>query len=75
MMNLYANWGKRNLPRNAFYGDGTEIELEALNHIREIYENESIKFTWHRGDIMILDNILMTMEDLPIMGSVKLPWQ
>lgn len=50
--------GENNIPRNAFYGDGSHIELEYLEHIREVYSKEKIKFRWQKGDIMILDNIL-----------------
>ncbi len=58
-LSLIKELGEENLPRNALYGNGELIEEEALNHIREAYNQEKIKFRWHKGDIMILDNILM----------------
>lgn len=56
---LIHELGEENIPRNASYGNGDPFEPEVLDHIRSIYENEKIKFKWHKGDIMILDNILM----------------
>jgi len=50
--------GETNLPRNTFYGDGKPIELHVLEHIRNIYEEEKIKFKWQKGDILMLDNVL-----------------
>lgn len=58
-LSLIKELGKENLPRNALYGNGEFIEEETLNHIREAYNQEKIKFRWQKGDIMILDNILM----------------
>lgn len=56
---LLNEFGENNLPRNAYYGDGTLIATETLDHIREVYEQEKIKFNWQERDIMILDNLLM----------------
>jgi len=47
-----------NEPRNAFFGDGSEIDEAALNHIRAVYDEEKVTFSWQRGDILVLDNIL-----------------
>lgn len=68
---LMAEVGE-SLPRNAFYGDGTPIEEEVLNHIREAYEKEMIAFKWQRGDIMILDNVLRTHGRKPYSGARKI---
>lgn len=55
---LFRELGKENIPRNSFYGDGEPIEAEVLDHIRDIYDNEKIKFLWERGDLLLLDNVL-----------------
>jgi hypothetical protein len=47
------------LPRNAFYGDGTPIETDVLEHIRETYRQAAISFAWQKGDILMLDNFLV----------------
>ena len=58
-LSLIRELGERNIPRNASYGNGDPLESEVLEHIREVYNHEKIKFKWHKGDIMILDNLLM----------------
>lgn len=47
------------LPNNTYYGDGTEIEPEVLDFIREAYDAESIKFTWEQDDVLLLDNLMV----------------
>lgn len=69
---LIAEVGEKNLPRNSFYGDGSAIEDEVLNHIKEAYKKEMIVFKWQQGDIMILDNILMAHGRKPFAGERKI---
>lgn len=45
------------LPRNAYYGDGTPLEPEALEEIREAYRLAEIKFPWRRSDVLLVDNM------------------
>jgi alpha-ketoglutarate-dependent taurine dioxygenase len=55
---LVAELGTDHLPRNAFYGDGSPIELDLLAHVREVYAREAVVFQWQRGDVLLLDNLL-----------------
>lgn len=48
------------LPRNTYFGDGSEIDTEFLNIIRSIYEAEKVTFDWQRDDLLLLDNMLYT---------------
>lgn len=57
---LLDSLGEENLPRNAYYGDGSHIELETLDLIRSIYEQTKIKFAWQKSDLLLLDNMLFT---------------
>jgi len=68
---LIKELGENNIPRNAFYGDGSSIEVEVLEHIRKVYNEEKIKFKWHKGDIMILDNVLTAHAREPFKGERK----
>jgi alpha-ketoglutarate-dependent taurine dioxygenase len=68
---LIEKFGEKRLPRNAYYGDGSPIEIEALEHIRAIYEQEKIVFKWQKRDIMILDNLLMAHGRQPYQGERK----
>jgi len=58
-LSLIKEIGEGNLPRNAFYGNGEPIEIETLEHIRKAYAEEKMIFRWQKGDIVILDNLLM----------------
>lgn len=63
--------GMDNLPRNSYFGDGTDIPADYIKHILDAYEKERIEFTWKKGDIMILDNVLMTHSRNPYTGKRK----
>lgn len=58
-----------NLPRHAYYGDGSEIEPEVLTEIRQAYDREILAFDWQPGDILMLDNMLVAHGRTPFSGS------
>ena len=68
---LLEEYGEEHLPRNVFYGDSTPLERDVLDHIREAYEREKIIFKWQKGDIMLLDNMLMAHGRQPYKGERK----
>jgi alpha-ketoglutarate-dependent taurine dioxygenase len=51
--------GKENLPNNTYYGDGTDLEPEALDELRAAYAAEETVVPWQEGDILMLDNMLV----------------
>ncbi|MCJ8270726.1 MAG: TauD/TfdA family dioxygenase [Psychrosphaera sp.] len=57
---LLATVGEENFPRQTYYGDGSPIEPEYLEIIRDLYEQSKIKFSWQKGDLMVLDNMKFT---------------
>lgn len=48
------------LPRNTYYGDGSPIEAETLQQIRDIYHRTAISFEWQRNDLLLVDNMLFS---------------
>ncbi len=56
------------LPRHAYYGDGTPIEASSLAEIRAAYSKETVTFAWQEGDILLLDNMLTAHGREPFVG-------
>ncbi len=68
---LLEELGEENLPNNTYYGDGTKIEPEVLELMREAYRAETISFPWQKGDVLVLDNMLTAHGRAPFKGARK----
>ena len=64
-------FGTDGLPRNTYFGDGSEIAEADLATIREIYEQEMFHFSWKKGDILLIDNLRFTHGRQPYEGARK----
>jgi alpha-ketoglutarate-dependent taurine dioxygenase len=60
------------LPTNSYYGDGTRIEDSVLAQLRDAYRRETVSFRWQRGDILMLDNMLVAHGRAPYGGERKI---
>ncbi|WP_205962577.1 TauD/TfdA family dioxygenase [Paraburkholderia phosphatilytica] len=56
------------LPRHACFGDGTPIDEAMLEEIRAVYRQTMLAFDWREGDLMMLDNLLMSHGRAPFAG-------
>jgi alpha-ketoglutarate-dependent taurine dioxygenase len=68
---LLSTFGEQGLPRHAYYGDGSPIEASVIQEIQAAYELESIQFPWQKGDILMLDNMLVAHGRMPFVGPRK----
>jgi amino acid adenylation domain-containing protein len=60
------------LPRACTYGDGSPISDEEMKAILDIYEDLEVAFPWNRGDVVLVDNVLIAHARNPFEGPRKL---
>lgn len=68
---LLAEFAEEDLPANTYYGDGTPIEPEVLDELRSAYHAETVSFPWQRGDLLMLDNMMVAHGRAPYAGERK----
>ncbi len=64
--------GAKRMPRQAYFGDGGEIDDEAMAAIGAAYERCAVRFDWRRGDAIMLDNMLVAHARDPFSGPRKI---
>jgi hypothetical protein len=69
---LLAACREEDLPRNAYFGDGSHIEDSLVDEIRDAYRQETVSFSWERFDIVLLDNMLAAHGRTPFAGQRKI---
>lgn len=69
---LASRFSEEELPNNTYYGDGSPIEPEVAEQLRDAYARETVMFDWQRGDIMMLDNVLAAHAREPFSGERKI---
>lgn len=68
---LLGLFKEEDLPRNAYYGDGSPIEPTIIEEIRDIYQQVSISFPWQVHDVMLVDNLAVSHGRQPFVGPRK----
>ena len=69
---LLSQFEADELPRNAFYGDGSPFEDAVLDEIREIYRQAAVSFAWQPKDVLMVDNLLITHGREPYVGPRRI---
>jgi len=69
---LLQEFAEEDLPTNTYYGDGSRIEPEVLDELREAYRQETVAFPYKAGDVMLLDNMLTAHGRAPYSGPRKI---
>jgi alpha-ketoglutarate-dependent taurine dioxygenase len=63
---------EEDLPYNTYYGDGSPIPDEAVAELRAAYDAETVRFLWEKGDLLLLDNMLVAHGRRPFAGARKI---
>lgn len=66
---LSGGFADIDLPTNTFYGDGSSIEAEVLEDLREAYLSSMVRFPWQQGDVLFIDNMLCVHGREPYTGK------
>jgi alpha-ketoglutarate-dependent taurine dioxygenase len=69
---LYKVFDEQDLPRNAYYGDGSPFSSEDLEEVRRAYKEATVVFSWQPGDILMLDNMLVAHGRRPYSGQRRI---
>lgn len=69
---LLAEYGEENLSRNTYFGDGGAIPIALFDEVRRAYAAESVSFPWQKGDLLMLDNMLVAHARAPYSGARKI---
>ena len=69
---LLSEFGREGLPRNCYYGDGSDFEDDVIEEIRAAYQAEIATFSWQPGDVLMLDNMLTAHGRFPFKGQRKI---
>lgn len=66
---MLDSYGLEFLPRHARFGDGSELTNTELWAVREAFMTNAIEFEWQRGDVLLVDNMLMAHGRTPFTGT------
>jgi alpha-ketoglutarate-dependent taurine dioxygenase len=59
-------------PFHARLGDGRPITFHQLNLINRAVESATVRFRWRRGDLLLVDNHLVTHGRMPFQGERRI---
>jgi alpha-ketoglutarate-dependent taurine dioxygenase len=59
-------------PRNVTYGDGSTIPDPVIHHLLDRYAELAVLFRWEAGDMILLDNMLVSHSRAPFTGARKI---
>ncbi|MDW3214017.1 MAG: TauD/TfdA family dioxygenase [Ilumatobacteraceae bacterium] len=60
--------GVDTLGNHVTFGDGTEIDVADLLHVRAVSQSCEVVFPWHAGDVLVIDNVLAMHGRKPFTG-------
>lgn len=63
--------GIDNMPRDTTFADGSRIPDAMLDEVRAVLDAEAVSFLWEKGDVLMLDNMLVAHARSPFKGPRK----
>ncbi|MFI1164944.1 TauD/TfdA family dioxygenase [Streptomyces sp. NPDC020801] len=48
------------IPRQVYFGDGESIEDAVLDEVRAAFDAETVREPWQEGDVLLIDNMLVS---------------
>jgi len=60
------------LPQTSLFGDNSPIDISKLKHIRETMFKEATVSPWRQGDVVMVDNVLVSHGRMPFSGPRKI---
>ncbi|MEU6075096.1 TauD/TfdA family dioxygenase [Micromonospora sp. NPDC047074] len=69
---LLAMFGTDGLPANTYYGDGGEIPVDVVEHLRAAYRAASVRFDYRQDDVLVVDNMTAAHGREPFTGPRKI---
>jgi len=64
--------GAGHMPRQVYFGDGTPIDDAIMEQLGQLYEACAVRFDWQRGDVVMLDNMLVAHARDPFEGPRRI---
>ena len=71
-LQLMYSKNKSKYPQYALFGNNDEIPVQYLKQITELHFETAIKFKWQKGDVLLLDNMLMSHGRMPFEGERRI---
>jgi alpha-ketoglutarate-dependent taurine dioxygenase len=69
---LVEIYGPEGLPNNTYYGDGSPIPDDVVDHLRRCYKDAATRFDYHRDDLLVVDNMAVAHGREPFTGPRRI---
>lgn len=69
---MFADTADDELPFNVFFGDKSRIPDADISLVNDVFKSQARCFKWQKGDVMILDNMLMVHGRRPFEGDRRI---